>query len=91
MARYPTSRADRIAQDIARQKNAEFLAKQSRPLVSDSTIDSLKRLEAEDAELLTKQQVPDTSAVICPACAHQFRAIPEQVQKLLLGEGYGLG
>lgn len=29
MARYPTSRAERIELDIARLKNAEFLAKQA--------------------------------------------------------------
>ena len=52
---YPTSRADSIAQDIARQKNAEFLAKQSRPLVSDSTIASMKALAARDAEFLAKR------------------------------------
>lgn len=50
------TRAERIALDIARQKNAEFLAKQSAPLVSDSTIDSLKRIAAEDAELLAKRE-----------------------------------
>jgi len=31
---------------------------------------------------------PDNTAVICPSCAHQFRAIPVQVQNLLRGAGY---
>lgn len=43
---YPTSRADRIAQDTARQKNAEFLAKkpppQEQPMATDR--DALRAL-----------------------------------------------
>lgn len=31
---------------------------------------------------------PDMSAVICPACAHQFRAIPVDVQQLMLDAGF---
>lgn len=31
---------------------------------------------------------PDDTAVICPGCAHQFRAIPVQVQGLLKRAGY---
>lgn len=30
----------------------------------------------------------DDKSVICPSCAHQFRAIPTQVQRLLLAAGY---
>lgn len=31
---------------------------------------------------------PDNTQVICPKCCHQFRAIPVQVQDLLLAAGY---
>jgi hypothetical protein len=31
---------------------------------------------------------PDQTQVICPKCCHQFRAIPTQVQSLLLGAGF---
>lgn len=31
---------------------------------------------------------PDDTAVICPGCAHQFRAIPVQIQALLTRAGY---
>jgi hypothetical protein len=31
---------------------------------------------------------PDTSCVICPACTHQFRAIPVDIQQLMLGAGF---
>ena len=30
----------------------------------------------------------DTSKVICPACVHQFRAIPQDVQSLMLDAGF---
>jgi hypothetical protein len=30
----------------------------------------------------------NNSEVICPGCTHQFRAIPVNVQKLLLGAGF---
>lgn len=33
-------------------------------------------------------QAPDPEKVICPACVTQFRAIPTQVQGLLLAAGY---
>ena len=61
---WQPTRAERIALDIARQKNAEFLAiRKDAPLVvSDSTIDSLKRLEAEDAELLAKREAETAQA-----------------------------
>lgn len=32
--------------------------------------------------------VPNAGEVICPNCAHQFRAIPENVQSLLLASGH---
>lgn len=32
-------------------------------------------------------RLPNDAEVICPACTHQFRAIPEQVQRLMLGAG----
>jgi len=32
--------------------------------------------------------VPNAEEVICPNCAHQFRAIPENVQSLLLASGH---
>ena len=67
------TRAERIALDIARQKNAEFLAKQSAPLVSDSTIDSLKRIAAEDAELLAKREAETAQAApVVPEALHTF-------------------
>lgn len=31
---------------------------------------------------------PDDDKVICPACTHQFRAIPVSVQKLMLDAGF---
>lgn len=31
---------------------------------------------------------PDSSAVICPQCSHQFRAIPMNVQRLMLDAGF---
>lgn len=31
---------------------------------------------------------PDNSKVICPGCAHQFRAIPVQVQQMLIRAGH---
>ena len=30
----------------------------------------------------------DTSKVICPSCVHQFRAIPQDVQRLMLDAGF---
>ena len=33
-------------------------------------------------------QMPNAGEVICPNCAHQFRAIPENVQSLLLASGH---
>ena len=35
-----------------------------------------------------KTQVANNSEVICPACTHQFRAIPEDVQRLMLDAGF---
>lgn len=36
----------------------------------------------------TDTATPSNEDVICPACSHQFRAIPVQVQQLLLAAGY---
>jgi hypothetical protein len=43
--------------------------------------DSTARLAAQQAE-------PDNAKVICPNCCHQFRAIPVQVQQLMLDAGF---
>lgn len=37
---------------------------------------------------MTTNNVPDNEAVICPACCHQFRAIPIQVQTLMIDAGF---
>jgi hypothetical protein len=42
---------------------------------------------AEPAQQDTKGEADDTK-VICPACVHQFRAIPVQVQSLMLAAGF---
>jgi hypothetical protein len=34
------------------------------------------------------QAEPNNDEVICPACAHQFRAIPVNVQRLMLYAGF---
>lgn len=39
-------------------------------------------------EALRTSTVPSADDVICPACAHQFRAIPVNVQSLLLAAGF---
>jgi len=39
-------------------------------------------LEAKD------EPVVNTDHVICPNCVHQFRAIPQNVQKLMLASGF---
>lgn len=44
------------------------------------------KLEKQQAAPTAAQ--PDPEAVICPACCHQFRAIPTQVQGLLLASGH---
>jgi len=40
------------------------------------------KLEAKD------EPVVNTDHVICPNCVHQFRAIPQNVQKLMLASGF---
>jgi len=42
---------------------------------------------AEPAQQDTKGEADDAK-VICPACCHQFRAIPVQVQSLMLAAGF---
>lgn len=39
-------------------------------------------------ELAQHDPTPDDTKVICPGCCHQFRAIPVQVQQLMLAAGF---
>lgn len=41
----------------------------------------------EGGENVLPQEQPDDTKVTCPACTHQFRAIPVQVQQLMIGLG----
>lgn len=51
--------------------------------ISWSPADVFERSYREDAT----GAAPNPDEVICPHCCHQFRAIPVQVQQLLLGAG----
>lgn len=56
------------------------------------TIAEMKILEAALAARpvtpAPEAQMPDNDKVICPGCVHQFRAIPVNVQALLLAAGF---
>ncbi len=39
------------------------------------------------ARVALEPEVADNTKVICPNCVHQFRAIPVQVQQLMLSVG----
>jgi hypothetical protein len=57
---------------------------QTRPI--QRTIDAITALDA--ALSSAPAETADTSKVICPKCCHQFRAIPDDVQRLMLDAGF---
>jgi hypothetical protein len=55
--------------------------------ISDDMLESIKALRAA----LATEQEPveaDNDKVICPSCCHQFRAIPVNVQQLMIDVGF---
>jgi hypothetical protein len=47
--------------------------------------------EVNPAEIYTcspQEQTPDNDQVICPSCTYQFRAIPVNVQQLMIAAGF---
>jgi hypothetical protein len=81
---------DRIAATTTKPVQANY----------DSLINSVKRQPVAQAEPLSMsmfasvadykaaQAEPVASKVICPACCYTFRAIPQDVQKLMLDAGF---
>jgi hypothetical protein len=55
---------------------------QTRPI--QRTIDAIAALDAA----LAAPASPNNAEVICPKCCHQFRAIPVDVQRLMLDAGF---
>jgi hypothetical protein len=61
----------------------------------ESALESCKRNTVEALAALRtaleqpeQEPVADGNKVICPACCHQFRAIPTAVQTLMLNAGF---
>lgn len=65
-------------------------AREKNLTASDLFPQVIKRLaDRGDPEAIAAlQRVAGDDLVICPACTHQFRAIPVNVQALLLAAGY---
>jgi hypothetical protein len=70
------------------EDNREYIEANERPeylaLYDKGIADANALLEQPEPA----QPVADSDKVICPACCHQFRAIPGNVQRLMLDAGF---
>jgi hypothetical protein len=76
-----------LGQIYWQQADSEYMSQHKKADQTEAKFQEL--LETTSAALEAKDEpVVNTDHVICPNCVHQFRAIPQNVQKLMLASGF---